>query len=799
MWSNYLKTAVRALLRYKGYSFINIIGLSLGLACAMLIILYVRDEVSYDAFHAKGSQIYRVDRQMIQPDGSTHNSGYTGYFQGPRFAAQVPEVRGFVRFQQGQVDIKTGSEIQSQSISVVDTNFFSVFSFPLLHGDPATCLQSPDNVVITEDVAVRQFGTTDAVGKIIFFEDNGKLVPHTVTGVAKNCPQNSSIKFETVIPLVVLPQDAANNMNWFQWFLNTFMVLRQGADPKAVEAKMQKAFEEDAGESIKMIQQTYGIKKLGISFVLQPLADIHLSRSVSANEGLSDGGNPMSSYILSGIAVFILLIACINFVNLTVARSMKRAKEIGIRKVIGGNRRQLIIQFLGESCLLCCTSFILALLLAGAALPYFNQVSNKALSLSYLSDGKLIAGYIALFLLTSLLAGFYPALVLSNYNPVKTLYGRFVLSGKNYFQKSLVVLQFALASFLIMVTLTIFYQFRYLTSQPLGYDDSNLVQVGKANLSRRELALFKSALSSDPDILGVVPRNGGFSSFTVNVSGNGKSDVTMTYETVDAGYLSLLKIPLVAGRNFSPDYPADSTQSVLVNESFVREAGWKDPIGQSVGYTETKEKYTVIGVVKDYHFKPLTEKIEPELFTMRPGNNYGMLYIRIRPGSETSSLAAIAAAYKQLFPLSAYTYTFKSDDNRKSYESEQKWTQILFFGAILTIFISCIGLFGLSVLASEKRTKEIGIRKVLGASVTTIAAALSRDFLQLVLLALVIAVPIAWLAADKWLQSYPYRISLSWGLFVGAGMLVISIALVTVSYQAIKAAVANPADSLRAE
>jgi len=799
MWSNYLKTAVRALLRYKGYSFINIIGLSLGLACAMLIILYVRDEVSYDAFHAKGSQIYRVDRQMIQPDGSTHNSGYTGYFQGPRFAAQVPEVRGFVRFQQGQVDIKTGSEIQSQSISVVDTNFFSVFSFPLLHGDPATCLQSPDNVVITEDVAVRQFGTTDAVGKIIFFEDNGKLVPHTVTGVAKNCPQNSSIKFETVIPLVVLPQDAANNMNWFQWFLNTFMVLRQGADPKAVEAKMQKAFEEDAGESIKMIQQTYGIKKLGISFVLQPLADIHLSRSVSANEGLSDGGNPMSSYILSGIAVFILLIACINFVNLTVARSMKRAKEIGIRKVIGGNRRQLIIQFLGESCLLCCTSFILALLLAGAALPYFNQVSNKALSLSYLSDGKLIAGYIALFLLTSLLAGFYPALVLSNYNPVKTLYGRFVLSGKNYFQKSLVVLQFALASFLIMVTLTIFYQFRYLTSQPLGYDDSNLVQVGKANLSRRELALFKSALSSDPDILGVVPRNGGFSSFTVNVSGNGKSDVTMTYETVDAGYLSLLKIPLVAGRNFSPDYPADSTQSVLVNESFVREAGWKDPIGQSVGYTETKEKYTVIGVVKDYHFKPLTEKIEPELFTMRPGNNYGKLYIRIRPGSETSSLAAIAAAYKQLFPLSAYTYTFKSDDNRKSYESEQKWTQILFFGAILTIFISCIGLFGLSVLASEKRTKEIGIRKVLGASVTTIAAALSRDFLQLVLLALVIAVPIAWLAADKWLQSYPYRISLSWGLFVGAGMLVISIALVTVSYQAIKAAVANPADSLRAE
>ena len=620
----------------------------------------------------------------------------------------------------------------------------------------------------------------------------------TVTGIAKNCStQNSSIKFETLIPLVVLPQDAANNMNWFQWFLNTFMVIRPDADPKAVEAKMEKVFEADAGESIKMIQQTYGIKKLGISFFLQPLADIHLSRDVSANDGLADAGNPMSSYILSGIAVFILLIACINFVNLTVARSMKRAKEIGIRKVIGSNRQQLIVQFLGESCLLCCASFILALLLASAALPYFNQVSNKALSLSYLSDIKLIAGYIALFLLTSLLAGFYPALVLSNYNPVKTLYGRFVLSGKNYFQKSLVILQFALASFLIMVTLTIFYQFRYLTSQPLGYDDSNLVEVGKANLSQREVDLFKTALRSNPDIVGVAPRNSGYSGNTAKVNGNGKSEVTMIYETVDAGYLSLLKIPLVAGRNFSPDYPADSTQSVLVNESFAREAGWKDPIGQPIEYIGSK--YTVIGVVKDYHFKPLTEKIEPELFTMRSDNPYGMLYIRIRPGSETSSLAAIAAAYKRLFPLSAYTYTFKSDNNRKNYEAEQKWMRILFFGAALTIFISCIGLFGLSVLSGEKRTKEIGIRKVLGASVTTIAAALSRDFLRLVLLALVIAVPVAWLAADRWLQSYPYRISLSWGLFAGAGMLVILIALVTVSYQAIKAAVANPVDSLRAE
>jgi len=799
MWKNYWKTAIRALMRYRVYSFINIVGLSLGLACTMLIILYVRDETSYDAFHAKGSQIYRVDRQVVRPDGSTSNSGYTGYFQGPQFAAQVPEVQGFVRLEQGGVNIRTGSDIQYQSISLVDSNFFSVFSFPLLQGDPATCLKSPAGVVITEDIARRQFGTTNALGKIILSEDMGKMVPHSVTGVAKNCPQNSSIKFEMLMPLVVSSKDAGDNMNWFQFFLNTFMILRPDADPKMVEAKMQKAFEADAGESIKMIQQTYHVKKIGISFFLQPLADIHLSQNVSANDGLSDAGNPSSSYILSGIALFILLIACINFVNLTVARSMKRAKEIGIRKVIGSNRKQLIVQFLGESSLLCCASFILALFLVSAALPFFNKVSGKVLSLSYLADGKLIAGYVALFLLTSLLAGFYPALVLSGFNPVETLYGRFVLSGKNYFQRSLVVLQFALASFLIMVTLTIFYQYRYLTSQPLGYDDSNLVQVGKSNLSRHEADLFKAALSTNPNISGVTLRNSGYSGTTVKVSGKGKNEVTMTYETVDPGYLSLLKIPLVAGRDFSSDFPADSTQSVLVNECFVRDAGWKDPIGQTVEYIDSKEKYTVIGVVKDYHFKPLTEKIGPELITMRPGNEYGLFYIKIRPGSETSSLAAIAAAYRQLFPLSAYSYSFKSDDNRKNYEAEQRWQQILFFGAMLTIFISCIGLFALSVLSGEKRTKEIGIRKVLGASITTIAATLSKDFLRLVLIALVIAMPVAWFTANKWLQTYPYRIALSWGLFVGAGLLVILIALVTVGYQAIKAAVANPVKSLRSE
>lgn len=797
MFRNYLKTAIRALMRYRVYSFINIAGLSLGLACAMLIILFVKDELSFDRFHQQVSQIYRVDRHIVRGDGSSDNSGYSGYFQGPGFAAGVPEVKGFVRLQNGSNDIRIGTDIRYQPISLADSNFFSVFSFPLLHGDPKTCLLSSHTAVITEDIAKRQFGTTDAVGKTIFFRDGDGFTPYAVTGVAKNCPENSSIKFEILLPLRTDQATASNNMNWFEFFLNTFVVLSPGADVKKVDAKIQKVFEADAGESIKMIRQKYNIKELGLSFFLQPMTDIHLSTNVPASDGLSDGGNPASSYILSGIALFILLIACINFVNLTVARSLKRAKEIGIRKVIGGNRRQLIIQFLGESFLLCLGAFVLALLIASAVLPLFNGVSGKALSLSYLADRWLIAGYIVLFLVTGLLAGFYPALVLSNYNPVQTLYGRMALAGKNYLQRGLVVLKFALASFLIIATLTIFSQFKYLSSQGLGYDDTNLVMVGKYNMSQHDAQLFKTSLGNDPDIRGVALGNGDNSGRTVVVNNN--DPVTSTIETIDESYIPLLKIPLVAGRNFSAAFPSDSLQSVLINESFAKQAGWKEPVGQQVTFIETKQKFTVIGVVQDYHFKPLTEKIGPQLFMMTAGNDYGMLYIKIRRGRETASLHAIEAAFKQSFPLNAFAYDFKDQENLKNYAAEQKWMQILFFSAILTIFISCIGLFGLSVLSGERRTKEIGIRKVLGASVTAVVTTLSKDFLRLVFISLIIAMPAAWLAANKWLQNYPYRISLGWGLFAAAGALVVGIALLTVSFQAIKAALSNPADSLRTE
>jgi putative ABC transport system permease protein len=798
MFKNYFKTAFRNLLHNKIYSFINIAGLSLGLACAMLIMLYVKDEVSYDRFHKDVSQIYRVEKETTQEGGDFHYNSYTGYFPGPRFATKIPEIQSFVRFQRSQIDIKTDKDVLSQEICYVDSNFFSVFTFPLLGGSPKTALAEPNSIVLTEETAKKYFANADAMGKTMLLSNGGKLVPFVVTGVAKNCPQNSSIKFKVLLPLKVSAEDERNNGNWFNSFLSTFIVLAPNANVKAVQNKMDKVFDSDASGSINEMKSKYGIKNIGISYVLEPLATIHLGKTVHAeDEVLSDKSSSMFSYILSAIALFILLIACINFVNLTVARSVKRAKEIGIRKVIGGTRKQLMIQFLSESFILCLIAFSFAIVIVIAVLPVFSQLSNKALSLSYLFDAKLVIGYVVLFILTGLLAGFYPAAILSNYNPVQTLYSRFNLAGKNFLQKSLVVFQFALASFLIIATFAIFLQFNYLTTQSLGYDDSNLVTVGKSDMTHNEAALFKLALMKNPNIVDVAPKNGGDNNNTVKVSGDRQINIAIV--TIDASYLSLLKVPVVAGRNFSPDYLSDSTHTVLINEAFVKQTGWKQPVGEQVTSFENGEIYTVAGVVKDYHYKPLTEKIEPQLFTMNPTHNYGMVYIKIKPGTETSSLQYLAKTFKDLFPMSPFDYNFKDQQNAKSYEAEARWKQILLFSAILTIFISCIGLFGLSVLSAEKRTKEIGIRKVLGASVSSIVSILSTDFLKLIFISLIISIPLSWMATNKWLQNYPYRITLSWWLFASGGVLVILIALITISFQSIKAAIANPVKNLRTE
>jgi putative ABC transport system permease protein len=795
MLQNYLKTAVRSLMRNGLYSAINILGLSIGLACTMLIVLYVKDELSFDRFFTNSDRTYRILNQTMDPMGNVHRMGITGYFQGPHFAAKVPAIQSFVRVQHSYREMKTNNDVQPQQVALADFNFFAVFSFPFLHGDPKSCLLRPNAIVLTESVAKKQFGTTNVVGKTIEIKDHDIFTPYMVTGVTQDCPANSSVQYEVVLPFHESPEEEAKGMNWFGSFLTTYVVLAPNSDIKTVNEQMERTYKSDAGPMIRVVEQKYHFTDK-TAYTLEPLKDMHLDTQMNS-EGIANASNPIYSYLLSGIAIFILLIACINFVNLTVARSLKRAKEIGVRKVVGGSRRQLIGQFMGESMLLALAAFLLALVEVQLALPVFNQLANKSLALSYLLDARLVATFIGLYLVTGFLAGFYPALVLSGFDPAETLYNRFMPAGKNYLQKGLVILQFTLASFVIMATAVLFSQFKYLTTEKLGYDDSNLIRLYKQSLTVGEAQLLRTELTKGPDFLDVSGKDVGYS-FTGGTI-NGHVGVGFVYATIDPHYLPLLKIPVVKGRNFSDAYATDTTNAVLVNETFVRNAGWTNPIGQVVLFGPDSTRLQVVGVVKDYHLEPLNTEIKPQLFVMPQRGNLGDLYIRIRPKTEAASLAYLEKVFHRLFPLNPFSPTFMNETNLKNYESEARWKQILFFSAIITIFISCVGLFGLAVLSAERRVKEIGIRKVLGASVTSVVRILSRDFLGLVLLSLVLAMPCAWMAAHQWLQNYPYRIGLHWELFAVPCMLVVVIALVTVSAQALKAAMMNPVRSLRAE
>lgn len=797
MIRNFFKIAWRNVLRNKAYSLINVLGLSLGLASAMLIILFTRDEISFDKFHKNGDRIYRIVNTRVNPDGSEdRSSGVTGYYHGPAFAAHLPEFTQIVRYQGDIRDAKKGTEVVREDVVNVDSNFLQVFSFPLLKGNPATALSNPANAVLTRDVAEKYFGTIDCIGKTIQITDRGEFKPYTVSAVAANFPKNSSFRGGILLPMIVPEGTMGDEMNWFNFFLNTFVVLPPGTDPAAVEQKMAQVYAANSKNVVERMAKEFN-EKGSMRYLLQPLQQMHLNTKYEVGNGLQYGSDPWYSYLLSGIAIFILLIACINFVNLTIARSIKRAREIGIRKVVGSSRRQLIWQFIGESFFLTLLAFVIALLLEQLMLPTFNKLSGKSLSLAYLLDAKIIGGYIALLLLTAMLAGFYPALVLSSFQPVKTLYNRFNWGGKNILQKSLVVLQFTLATIMIIGTLTLYHQFDFMVNKPLGYDDSNIIRVENDRLSRQNFAPLKQELLANPAIVDVAPRN--YGSWQTGAKINGETHVSFAYDTYGTNNIPMLGIKVLQGRNFDPSLPTDSTESVIVNELFVKEAGWKNPIGQEVNFFWDNRRMKVIGVVQDHHFASVNQKIIPQVITMFPGNPYGELHIKIKPGTDQQALAHISNTMHSQFPALPFIYQFRADANRAAYEQENNWKQMLLYGAVLTIFISCIGLFGLSVLNAEKRTKEVGIRKVLGAASWQIVTRLSRDYVALVCISLIIAFPVAYLSVESWLKNYPYRITGYWWLFGVTALCVVAIAAITISFQAVKAALANPVKSLRTE
>jgi putative ABC transport system permease protein len=752
--------------------------------------------LSYDRFNVNKDQIYRITARMIDEKGNEEfRTGKTSLIHGASFKREIPEIKDFVRLSGEVFVMRLNNQIFSQEFKFADDNFFSVFSFPLISGDPKKVLSDLHSLVIADEVARKYYGSTNVVGKILEVQVNGKFEPFVISGVAKRSPQNSTIKFDMILPMKY--QEKINpDDHWMNFFISTFLILDPKANSAEVVAKMSRVFKDKAASEIKEAKEKTNHGQY-VEWGLQPLLKIHLSQDYDAEDELSDASNPVYSYILTGVAVFILLIACINFINLTVAQSLKRSKEIGIRKVLGGQRSQLTLQFLGESFIICFISFAMGMLIITAGLPAFNELANKRLSLSYLFDTELVAGFIAIFLITGFAAGFYPAMVLSGFNPVQSLYHRVKLAGKNYLPKALIVVQFTLAVILIISTFFLYEQFHYMTQKALGYNDKNLVVVNADWDAGKQFGdLCKATLISNTSIQMVGTHNRGRQGTVARVDGK---EMQFDYEHIDEQYFPTLQIPIVQGRNFSKDFPSDSSHAVLVNETFVRNAGWSDPIGKTVDLFWKNRKLTVVGVVKDYHYRPLNEKIGSQLFSAEPEGNSSQFYIKINPSNTPQTLHFIEATFKKLSPFYPFSYDFKDESNVAAYENVQKWEEIILFGAILTIFISCIGLLGLTVLSTEQRAKEIGIRKVLGASVGSIVQLVSGNFLSLVLLANIIALPIAGWAVNKWLQNFAYHIILHWWVFAMAVLITMSIALFTVSLRAMNTAIANPVKSLRTE
>ena len=760
----------------------------------MLIVLYTKDEVSFDRFQENKDHLYRIKVTMTD-EKESRTIGSTNAIHGPTFEQEIPEIKEIVRAQSSSFVTKKGNELLNENVLFADDNFFSVFSMPLLSGDPKTVLSDIHSIVISEEVAQKYFNTTDAVGKMMELKIDDNFEVFTVSGVAKKCPQNSSIQFESVISFKFQEVKGWTDTEWLGFYMNTFVLLNDKANYLAVAPKLDQVFATKSAEEIGRIKDF----KQKINFHLQPFLNIHLDNESADNRnGLAHGSSPVYSYILSGIAIFILIIACINFVNLTVARSLKRAKEIGIRKVVGSQRKQLMIQFLGESFLLSFIAFTLAILLTQIVLPTFNELANKQLALSYLLDIKLVSGYFALFLVTGLVAGFYPALVLSGFSPAQTLYNRTKLTQKNYLTRGLVVFQFALSVCLVIGTIAIYSQFKYLTNKDLGYNDKNLMSfsLGRGGKGREVLNAIKQELQNTAGVETVAAFNGNYNGTGAKID---ETEIGFGYIGVDDNFLKTLQIPVVKGRNFSQSFVSDPMQSVVVNEAFVKEAGWKDPIGKDVNFEWKNQKLKVIGVIRDYHYASLKEKIKPLLLTQDPNYGLGTIYLKLNSKNIPETIKKVERIFRKHIAFMPFEYQFENATNLKRYETEAKWKQMITLAAILSIFVSCIGLFGLATFNAETRVKEIGIRKVLGASVASIAALLSTDFVKLVLIAIIIALPLSYYAVNIWLQDFPYRIEISWWYFAISATLAITVALLTVGFQSIKTAMADPVKSLRRE
>jgi len=803
MYRSYFKIGWRNLLKNKAHFVINTTGLALGIATCLIISMFVVDELSYDHFNENADRMARIVLKG-KVNGEVIKEAVTPAPVGPTLKEEFPEVEQATRLRRvGSPKIQyKNTTYRNSQLAFVDPNFFEVFTIPLLEGDPHTALKDPNTIIITREESLKYFGDEDPINKVLEFKDQGAQLK--VTGVIERVPANSHFHFDMFASMTGL--DDAKVDNWMASNYFNYVVLAKGTDFKVFESKLPDIVTKYMGPQVEQIGMTYEkFKENGneIGFFVQPLTDIHLHSDFASQTELEPGGDLKSVYIFGAVALFMLLIACINFMNLSTAAATKRSKEVGVKKVLGSQARQLIQQFLTESFISTCVAMLFALALTVMALPIFNHLSGKSLEANFLLKPEVVIALAMLGLVITFLAGSYPAFFLSSFRPIAALKNKVAGGGRSKgIRSGLVVFQFVISAALIVAIIIVNQQMSYIQMKEVGYDRDQIMVLRESYLLGNKESVFRDQILAEPGVSsitmsGFMPAGPTDNNMMGVYPGEQQEAIrrTLVYN-IDEQYLSTMGMELVTGRNFSATPAADSLHAII-NETAVRIFGLgENPIGQVLTADGGKRKLTVIGVVKDFHFRSLHEAIAPLIMLNNP---YGGLIIRTNTKDVAALVASISTKWQAFETGEPFSYAFLDDLYNETYVVEQKMGDVLKIFGLLTILVACLGLFGLVTFTAEQRVKEIGIRKVLGANVSQIVSLLSRDLILLVAISFIIAFPLGFYLMDKWLQDFAYRIEIRWWVFVLAGSATILIAFLTMSVKTIKSALINPVDSLRSE
>jgi putative ABC transport system permease protein len=805
MFKNYLKIAFRNLQRQKGFSLINISGLAIGMACCLLILLYVSDELSFDRFHEKGDRIYRILSQS-SIGGTSRHFAISPSALAPAATESIPEIKLYSRlYEFGEMRLQHNDDIHEFSTwYAADQDFFSIFSHHFIMGDPNTALQQPYSLVLSESTAKSIFGRTDVLGETLHTPNDHPLEVQ-ITGVIKDIPENSHYNFDILLSTITwraIQNEQQEGQQQRESFLDeayffqaySYLLLQENADPEEVQTKIMGVVEARWGELLRQ----RGVTR---QYPLQALKDIHLRSNYESD--LGNPGNINYVYLFSAIALLVLIIACFNFINLSTAKSAKRAKEVGLRKVFGAYKKQLIKQFLGESILLSLFGLVLGLILVLLVLPAFNNLTNKQFDNNQLLSLTAILGLFIIMVVTGFIAGSFPAFVISSFEPVETVQGKFASGKKSSFiRRLLVVIQFAISIFMIIGILVILKQLDFMKNKDFGFNKDYMVVI---NNRGRATDALKNQILQNPEVLSV--------SFSRSVPGQYSGDDTFlpegksAEETVRASafyigydFIKNYEMEILWGRDFSKKFPSDVREGIIINEKMAADIGWgESDIGKElVNVSRNSARKRVIGIVRNFHHKSLKLEINPTVLNLVPqGGRYTS--VRIRPDNVPSTLGFLKDLFQKTFPGQEFEYYFIDDDFRNKYPEEEKVERIYFYFGFLAIFVACLGLYALASYTIEQKTKEIGIRKVLGAKTQGLVFTLSKEFLKWVLLANLLAWPTAFIIMNDWLKNFAYRIDIAWWMFIASGILTLIIAVLTISYQAFKSAISDPVEALRYE